>query len=114
MCTIISSRCFGLMGSGRIFGSSSCSWHSHDLRPSDQGGEEPIEFFEVHRLTAPASLQEAPKALKFSVGQRLGLGEGFHGCCSASHARRRGSQRFTFRQYSSYSAPNFLRSVGSS
>ena len=31
-----------------------------------------------------------------------------------SHGRMRGHQRRTFRQYSSYSAPNLLRSVGSS
>jgi len=37
-----------------------------------------------------------------------------HQSASFSHARRRGHQRRTLRQYSSYSVPNFPRSVGSS
>jgi hypothetical protein len=48
----------------------------HGLRPCDEGGEESIEFFEVHRFASLAALEEGSEAVKFGVGQRVVLGEG--------------------------------------
>jgi len=44
-----------------------------------RGGEEPVQFFEIHRLVALATLEEVAEAVKFGVGQRFVLGKGLHG-----------------------------------
>ena len=46
----------------------------------------------------PCNSKEAFGAVEFGVGERFVLGEPFHGL---SHPRTRGTQRRTFRQYSS-------------
>jgi len=51
----------------------------HGFRSRDEGGEEPVERLDVHRLAAFAIFEEVPEAVKFGVGQRLVLGEGSHG-----------------------------------
>jgi len=51
----------------------------------------------------------SPKSTRKNPSEVRGLIQ-----CGLSQPRVRGHQRRTFRQYSSYSAPNFLRNVGSS
>ena len=51
----------------------------HGLRPGDERGEEPVEFFEVHGPAALAAFEEGSEAVKLGVGQRVVLGEGLHG-----------------------------------
>lgn len=50
----------------------------HGFRSRDQGSEEPIELFNVHRPAALASSEELRETIEFGVGQWLVLGEGFH------------------------------------
>ena len=43
----------------------------HGLRPRDQGGEEPVQFLDVHRLAVLTAFEEVSKAVEFGVGERL-------------------------------------------
>jgi hypothetical protein len=56
------------------------TWHHH-IRSGDEGGEEPVEFLDVHRPAALASSEEFPEAVEFGIGQRFVLGEGLHWEC---------------------------------
>jgi hypothetical protein len=52
-----------------------------NLRSGDEGGEESIELFDIHRPAALAAFEEVSEAVEFGIGQRLVLGEDFHGFC---------------------------------
>jgi hypothetical protein len=43
----------------------------HDLRPRDEGCEEPVERLDVYRPAALAALEEVPEAVEFGVGRRI-------------------------------------------
>jgi len=44
---------------------------------ADQGGEEPVEIFDGHRLAAFA-LAEITRSIHIGIGWRLGSGKGWH------------------------------------
>ena len=51
----------------------------HDrFRPRNEGGEEPVEFLDVHRPAALAPFEEVSEAVEFGVGQRLVLFKRLH------------------------------------
>jgi hypothetical protein len=74
----------------------------HGFGTRDQGGEEPVEFFKVHRIAAFALAQEIAQAIQFGIGRRLGLRKGLHSqsCGSAlsaagnKHCSRRSNGRY--------------------